>query len=815
MKQFSWLLAIICGLSTAAAQEKPAILEHVARERSYDVLHYKLNIEIDEKAKTCKGDASIKLVPLRSQFTQVRLDAAEMMISKVLVDGKLVDHHEAGETLFVDLGNMYGLRDTLNLTVAYAVSSPKQGLYFIKPDSGYPKKQWQVWSNGEAVENHFWFPCYDFPNDKATSEMIVTVNENWTAISNGRLIDVRRDPKRHKATYHWFEGKPHVSYLISLVAGEYVEVKDSWGAVPLSYFVYKHQKDDALRSFEKSPKIMDFFSSRTGYPYPWEKYAQTVVQDYIVGGQENVSATTLTDGTIHDGRAHLDMSSDGLVAHEMAHQWFGDLLTCRDWSHLWLNEGFASYFDVLFQEYDKGSDVALKSIYDAQHNIVTSDVADKRRPSVFSRYVNPNDMFDYHIYGKGACVLHMMRFVLGDDLFWKAIDHYVDKFAFQPVETNDFKIAVEEATGYNLHWFFEEWLYKAGYPEFEVSTGWDGAAHAVNVRVKQTQKIDSLTGIFTMPVEIEVWTHDEPATYRATISKEDETFSFPSYQQPQLVIFDKSSRLLKKASFQKSLDEWIYQLQHAAAGVDRIAAVEELRWLVDSANVSAALSSAAINDRFSDVRREAVWALGDARRKDVVPSLIGAYGDGAAKVRAAAVAGLKNREGAQVLQTLQHAFDKDSSYVVAAGALTALMKNDSLNAKSYAKAGLTRDSYREGIRIAALRGLADVGDESAFDLVKQYTFYGNDRNVRMEALGILSRKWKDRPTVVPYLLSMINDPSFHVRRAVMEMLGNLGDEQAMAQLQKVADAEADVRLVKVAREAIEKLKKSKPPPDVH
>ena len=499
----------------------------------------------------------------------------------------------------------------------------------------------------------------------------------------------------------------------------------------------------------------------------------------------------------------------------MAYQWFGDLITCRDWSHLWLNEGFASYFDILFQEVDKGRDIALKSIYDSQHNIVTSDIGDWRRPSVFANYVNPNDMFDNRIYGKGACVLHMLRFILGDELFWKAINHYVNAFAFHVVETNDFKIAVEEATGYNLHWFFDEWLYKAGYPEFDITSTWDEASHTVTVDVKQSQKIDSLTGLFVIPVEIEVWTHDVPQTYRVMISKQEEQFSFPSYQEPQLVLFDKGSQILKKANFHKSIDASIFQLKHAENGVDRIDAIEDLRWLVDSNQVTEALSNAAIDDRFSEVRREAVWALGDAKKQDVSGLLMKAYGDSEAKVRAAAIAGLKTYKGNAVIQLLQHAFGQDSSYVVAGTALTALMKIDTVNAKTYAQGGLSRDSFRESIRIAALRGLADVRDDEAFRLVKQCTDYGNDRNVRMEALGLLSRKWKDRPDVVAHLISFITDASFHVRRAVMEMLGNVGNPQAIAPLQTVVDLETDTRLVKVARDAIEKIKQGLPEHGVH
>ncbi|HEV8539437.1 MAG TPA: M1 family aminopeptidase, partial [Bacteroidota bacterium] len=741
-------------------------------------------------------------------FDEVRFDAADMKITDARLDGKRLEYHHTGETLAVTLDKMYGLSDTLNFTVAYDLSSPQKGLYFIIPDSGYPKQQRLVWSNGETEENHFWFPCYDFPNEMSTSEMIVTVNENWTAISNGKLIDVKRDPDSHTATYHWYEGKPHVVYLTSLVAGEYVEVKDSAGTVPLSYFVYKHQKDDAMRSFSKTPKVMEFYASKIGYPYPWEKYSQTVVQDYIWGGEENVSATTLTDNTIHDARAHIDVSSDDLVAHELAHQWWGDMLTTRDWAHTWLNEGFATYFTVLFQEHDRGTDVALKSMYDAQRDIVNTDFGDRRKPSVNKWFVNSNEIFTNRIYGKGACVLHMLRFIVGDELFWKAINHYARKHAFQNVETNDFKVAVEEATGYNLHWFFDEWLYKPGYPEFEVKSSWDKPSGTVKVSVRQTQKVDSLTGIFRTPVDIEVWVRDEPSTHRVMIAKQEEEFTFPASWRPQLVLFDKGSKILKKLKHEKPIDEWIFQLLHAKDGVDRIAAADELRWTPDSNVVTKALRKAASDDPYLEVRREAVWALVDAKRTDVSEVMLDAYRDPEARVRAAAVAGMKNPNNDRIVQTLRRAFESDSSYAVATAALAALVKVDSMNAKKYCREALLRDSHREGLRTAALRALGDIGDDDAFAIVSEYAGYGRPRNVRLEALGILSRVWKTREGLVQFFIAFLSDPSVPVRRYAIGVLAEMGNAQALGPLQTAAETETEPKIAKAAREALAKIQQA-------
>ncbi len=368
-----------------------------------------------------------------------------------------------------------------------------------------------------------------------------------------------------------------------------------------------------------------------------------------------------------------------------------------------------------------------------------------------------------------------------------------------------FKIAIEEATGYNLSWFFDEWLYKAGYPEFQVTSNWDRSTNTLNLNVRQTQTIDSLTGIFTMPVNIEFWVNNTPEVHRVWISQKEQTFSFPAYQQPQNIIFDKGSRVLKKIDFQKSQDEWIYQLLHAEDGVDRSAAIDELSWIADSEKVTEALKKAAIDDPFWDVRRNAVWALGDAKRTDVSDILVMAYGDRDARVRVAAVTSLGNCRGDRVVKTLQHAFEGDSSYGVAAAALKSLVQVDSLNRKAYCKKALAQPSFHEILRSTALQLLAQVGDEDALGTVYAHTRYGIDRNIRIQSINLLVSKWGDREDVISQLMTMVNDPSIHIRRATVAALGNTHDPRVLQTLQSIVEHEPDARTVSEARAAIEKI----------
>ena len=788
----------IIAQDNSGAGERPT---RVARERLYDVVHYRLHIEIDEHQQTCEGDVTMTLHPMRLHLDSLIVDASEMAIQSVNISGKRLEYRQDSSSLHIALDKEYVLDDTLPLQISYKVTSPTKGLYFITPDSGYPNKQYQVWSQGQAEDNHYWFPCYEYPNDKATSEMIVTVNDTYTTISNGTLLNVKKDTKAHTATYHWLQKKPVSSYLISLIVGDYKEIKESWRGIPVNYYVYPQQKKLAKLSFGKTCDALEFFSNTIGYQYPWEKYSQTVVQDFIYSGMENVSATTLTDGTIHDERAHLDVNSDGLMAHELAHQWFGDLVTPRDWSHAWLSEGFASYFDMLYQEHDKGRDIMDKSILDTHRSLLASDVLDNRRPTVWNHYQNPSDIYDNRIYGKGAAILHMLRFTLGDDLFWKCIHEFVVIYQYGLVETNDFKLAIEDVSGYNLQKFFDQWVYHAGFPDFLVEKKFDSTTNILRLNVKQIQSVDSLTEVFETPVDIQVWVRNSPKTYRVMISKIEQDFQIQTDGEPQLVIFDKGNQILKQVEFDKSTEEWLFQLQHAQDGIDRLLASDALRWFIDSDTVLNTFSQVAMDDPTWYVRQAAVFALGRSKKNEVQNILIKIYGDRDARVRSSAVSALGNFETEESKKMLIYAFEKDLSYYVASSALRSLQNVDPEHGKEYCEIALYRESYRNILRTTALNVMVDA-DSSTLEIIKSYTRYGNVRDLRVDALNLLCRKWGEKDEIIDYIISLLNDPSFHIRRTAITLLGSIGRYRIKDALQHHLEVETDSRLIKLSKESI-------------
>ncbi len=814
---FSLLILAVLNLSLA---QRPRFYfksptpppEHFTRERTYDVLHIKIEVTLDEKRKTVDGKVTTKFVPLRPKFELFELDAGEMKIKKVyFTDGKTLNFQfdSLAQKLRVYLDQAYSFRDTLSVVVEYFVSNPRKGLYFIQPDSAYPDKPYQIWSQGQPEDNHYWFPCYDFPNDKATSEVVATVNKDFIVISNGKLLSVKEDRKRGLKTYHWFMDKPHSSYLISIVAGEYVKLQDYYLDIPLEYYVYKSNAKYAMLSFEKTPEIMKFFSEKIGYKYPYNKYAQTIVEDFIYGGMENITATTLTSSTIHDERAHLDVSSDGLVAHEMAHQWWGDLLTCRSWEHAWLNEGFATYFTALYFEYARGKDEFQFSVYNMQRSAKFADMTEKK-PTVWNRYFDPTDLFGPHIYQRGGAILNMIRFILGDELFWKAINYYANKYAYQNVETNDLKIAIEESTGYNLKWFFDQWLYKAGYPIFEVNYTFDENKKIVKLTVEQIQQSDSLTpDVFKTPVDVEITTKSGSKTYRIFIDKRKQEFEFEVDDKPLMVLFDKGNWILKDLYFDKSKDELIYQARNASEMVDRLWAVQELGKIMDDEVVEIMKKIAGSNE-FYAIRQEAISNLGKFKSESMARFLIQLYQvEKDSRVRRSIVETLKDFKFDFVSAFLRNVIESEKSYYVIASAVNSLASIDSVNRMDIIRNALKMDSHQEVIRTTALRRLSDFKgtklEREAIEILKRYSLRGNHQSIRITAISTLSLFADKDPSIKDFIFGMVNTPEFFVRMVIYNVLGNIGDEKILNYLKSAEKKEVDGRMLQAIWDAISRL----------
>jgi len=800
---------------------------HYARDRAFDLIHVRLEISFDERERSLSGKVTHTFSPILPEQKFLFLDAVGLKIEKVSdTAGNSLAFEQLDDKLKIDLGLPFRpFADTFAITIDYG-GKPKAGVYFVQPDAKYPRKRRQIWTQGETENTRYWIPIYDYPNDRATSEMIVTVPEKYLAVSNGELVsDTRSGGKR---VFHWRENVPHVTYLISLVAGEYemsadtatVNVGGQIKLVPVLYYYPPGEKERALRAFGKTPKMVRFFSEKIGVFYPYEKYAQATVDEFMWGGMENISATTQTERTLHDRLAHQDFQSEGLVAHELAHQWWGDLLTCRDWSHIWLNEGFATYFDNLFQEYDLGSDEMPVQMREDLQNYLDED-RQYRRPIVTQYYSDPLDMFDSHTYPKGGWVLHMLRNYLGEELWWKGIKHYCQKHYAGNVVTADFEKGMEEATGKNLDWFFQQWIYKAGYPEFKIRSRWDDSAKVTKITIQQTQETDSLTPIFRVKLPVVVVTAKETVYDTLWIDQKEEVFYVPTSERPKMVEIDPRLTVLKTVDFERTEGALRYQLEASPIAESRREAAEALKKFTSDETIEA-LAKALRSDRFFDVRRQAALSLGEIRGEKAQKALFAGLSDSDSRVRRACVKALsKFTDDAEVVSRLKQVFATDTSYATVAQALTAIAELAPPGASEFLQKGLLRSSHNEVISTAALRGLAELKEPKAADILFAHTLYGRPfpiRSAAIQALGKLGQYLREengltasrlREKIKKGLVGFLSDPKYDARNAAISALESLGDPETINELKKVEASEVHYQLVRGSRLAIESIRTGK------
>ena len=787
----------------------PGDRPHYARDRSFDVQHIKLELSFDLDKRRLFGIVSTTLAPLNDGLSHLELDALDLAITNVTAsDGSGLPYKMSDNKLLIDLGAEKMVGESITVVVQYE-ASPRRGLYFVEPSEAYPNKPFQIWTQGQDEDSKYWFPCYDFPNQKATSEVIVTVPSKYFALSNGRLLDIREGPDLK--TFHWSQEVPHSVYLVTLVVGEYVQLKEEVNGVSIEYYVPPGREEDAYRSFGNTPDMVKFFAEKIGVEYPYNKYAQVVVSDFIFGGMENTTATTLTDTTLHDSKAHLDFSSDSLVAHELAHQWFGDLLTCRDWSHAWLNEGFATYFEALYEEYHKGRDEFLYSMRETADTYLEEDRSRYRRPMVTNVYGRPIDLFDRHLYEKGALVLHMLRYVLGDKLFWKAINHYTTKHREGIVVTSDLQRSIEEATGRSLDWFFEQWVYRAGYPQYKVDYTWESETSMARIAVSQTQAIDDTTPLFRMPINIDL-VSDDASSFTIEISEKEQVFHFPMKSKPQLVRFDPENWVLKTLEFKRPKEMIIYQLKNDRSSAARIAAANDLA-NDGSPEAITALREALIGDGFWGVQAECARALGKIRSAQALGVLKEGISVSHPKARRAVVAAMGEFRDEQVTEALAPVLEGDESYFVEAEAAKSVGRSRSARAFDLLSQALTKESHNDVIRAMTFEGLGELKDERAVPLALEYCRYGKHpaaRNGAISCLGKLAEtSEKQKEVIIDTLIDLINDPWLRAQISAISALESIKADKALPHLEQLAESALDGRVRRRSREAMTRIREGR------
>jgi len=524
------------------------------RASNFDAQHYVLRVSFDRAAKKVFGDTTVVLKPMAEGFTEFSLDAVGLTFESVKLEpgGTALQYKATPGSIKITLDRSYGPADTVSVRLKYS-AAPKKGVYFVDAvtDTDRVNHSAQIWTQGEPDEARHWFPSFDFPSDKATTEEYITAASDETVIGNGEFLG-KTDNGNATTTWHYKMPVPHSTYLVSFVIGKYVRLDDKAGDVSLGFYVYPGKETTARNAFTQTKDMIPVYESLTGIKFPYNKYDQTIVASFQFGGMENITATTMADSEIFWGDFDFGRGIvTDLVSHELAHSWFGDLVTCRNWAELWLNEGFATFMEAAYREKVNGRADYMRKVMSDAGEFLADDSVTRRRHGLFNRRADEVDkLFDTSAvtYNKGGVVLHMLREQVGTETFWKAVNAYLNRHKFGSVETTDLKAAMEEASGQDLGWFFDQWVYSTGAPRLTVRPVYSAKAKTLKLTITQTQKIDPLIpAAFTLPLNITTSVQGGGASTRSsTIAKRIETISYKTSARPVKVEIDPENRIPAK-----------------------------------------------------------------------------------------------------------------------------------------------------------------------------------------------------------------------------------------------------------------------------
>jgi aminopeptidase N len=808
------VLAIVLLVLTSAAADKAPT--RFVEDRSVDCTHIALDLAVDLTGKRIRGTAHVDLrtlIPVEA-FT---LDAVDLEVAAVRVTQRGEPRRSEltydGMHLVVTLAEPVPAGEDLRASIDYSVGEEEDGLHWFGPTRDEPDVPVVVWSQGEAVFSSHWFPCIDVPSEKHTSEMTITARRGLEVSSNGRLVS--REEVGDDVRWHWALDVPHATYLMSLIAGEFHVTRGTWHGKSIEYWVHPAYAEWSDRSFRNTERMLDFISEYTGVEYPWERYAQICCEGFG-GGMENTTATTLGTRALHDERSLLDGNSDGLIVHELAHQWFGDYTTCRDWSHIWLNEGFASYFESLWEEVDHGADGLA---YDMVEKAREAKRGGTELPIVDRAYADPDGVFDARAYPKGAWVLHMLRHRLGDPAFRQVLERFLEDNALRAVETVDLRKAVEAVTGRSFERFFFDWTERPGHPKVKVVYEWQAAEKTVQLDVEQSQD----AAAFHFPLVLELAHEGGSQRFTREITEKAHTFHFPLPSAPTAVRVDPDQTVLMDLVEEKPRELWVAQLLRDPSVAARVRAVEhfaESRRPADLEGLALALAE----DSFWAVRSEAAAALAKIGGDEARDALIGGLAQEDPRVRRACADALGGYylDAKAIAAVRPLVVDGDASYRVESAAIRTYARLGPGDAVDVIARVLERDSRFETLRNAALDALGLVADPRAIDLLVAWTGHDKPRLCRPSAIGALAEITKradiDDPAViriVEALQTCLADTGTWTRSSAARALGSIREpslaRRAVPALEALAANDPKEWVRKAAKQSVESIRSGQPP----
>ncbi len=686
-----------------------------ARTRLFNLRHTRLEISFDIKHQTLNGIATLELEPWFYTQDQLQLDAVGFLVYHVweVTDEGVAELEFVydGEVLEIDLGRSFSRDQIINVKIEYTARPSEsitksgdaiksnQGLYFVDPKEEDPDKPTQIWTQGETQSNSHWFPTIDAPNQRCTQEMYITVDNKYTTLSNGVLVYSRDNPDSTRTDY-WKMDKPHAPYLFMLAVGPYVIVKDKWRDIEVNYYVEPEYEQYARDIFGHTPEMIDFFSNILDFPYPWQKYNQIVVRDFVTGAMENTTATVFMEDIQVTKRELVDENWDDIIAHELFHQWFGDLVTCESWANIVLNEGFATYAEYLWKKYKYGDDEAAEHLKDQlDEYLIEAEV--KKMNLIRYRYDHTDDLFDRHSYEKGGLLLHLLHTYIGDDAFFKSLNYYLNQHQYNSVEVNDLRIAFEKVTGRDLNWFFDQWFLAAGHPELNIETVYIDSLSQLRLQVKQTQ--DTLQfPVYRLPVKVDVWEKGNMITHQIVIERSNQYFYFNCDTVPDLVLFDADFAIVGEVEHEKSSEEWYYQyMYYENEARPRMNAIE---YFGDHPgdSISFIILKKAMSDSYWSNRFNALWAIdewSDSIKVLVRDQVKFLTADPYPYVRAQSLAMLSEEDSGSYTKIFARALN-DSSITVIGVALDGYLHSGALDVRQVAERFMNETNFYVVVALA-------------------------------------------------------------------------------------------------------------------
>lgn len=821
-----FILGWICTLQASSARadvaddrwQPDSSAWHWGRDHQIDLIDTRLDLRLDPAVVRVEGSVTLTFTPVVPKLQRLHLDAERLTITVVKdATGHDLTFTGGDNGLDVEFNPPLSPPETTWIRIEYR-GEPAMGLYFIPSVKEDPEKAPIIWSQGEEEDNRYWFPGYDYPDDKGTAQINITTPQPYVVVSNGALARQDDNPDGTR-TFHWVEKIPISTYLIALAVGEFDSlVQKTIDGLPVTYYCRKGEGEKLQRSLGETPGMIEFFAEKIGVPFPFEKYAQAIVPDFVYGGMENASLTIENERVLYGPEA-ADFYRDGangLVAHELAHQWFGDLLTCRDWAHAWLNEGFATYFGDLWEEHRWGHDRFLLSMTGTLQGALGA-TRRYRRSTVHHQYDSPSDLFDGYAYSRGGAVLHMIHGILGDSLWWAGIHRYVTDNATRTVETEDLKRAFETVSGRDFDGFFNQWIYHGGHPELKIETSYGTDTKMLRIDVHQTQKVDAVTPVFDFPLDIEWVTAQGRERRRVQIYEADNTFYFMTETAPVYILFDPDEWLLSRFEYKPPVSALVAQARDPDRVIARLRAVTALGEREKSPQIVGVLTTALRRDIQPAIRRAAADALAQLGGDDARDSLLTAWDDPDARTRNSVIYALAKFEGDKKVFDRLEALAKSNAIAPLRGsAVDAASMVDPDRAVPLARWALEQHTEKHTVEIDALSALERSKDPALTGLALRYIRPGNPTPIRAAAVRLIASVAefeKDNRTLDKTRLALevyLGDRNMNFRRPVMGALGKLHQDKSIPALERVERQSLQPSERQAARDAIGAIRNKKP-----